>query len=53
MINLADLHLLYRFLDHVKDQGSHERFDIVEGCVLDFLEENEVDIKFTNNRIEI
>ena len=49
----SELQLLTEFLTYIKDQGSHTRFDIVEGCVLDFLEEEHgMDMRFVNGKIE-
>ena len=53
MLSLNELHLLTVFVRYVKDQGSYEKSDIVEGYVYDFIKERGVDIKFGDNKIDI
>lgn len=53
MLSLSQLHLLTVFVRYVKDQGSYEKSDIVEGYVDDFIKERGMDIKFGDDRIEI
>ena len=55
MRNLTELQLalLARFLKYVKAQGSYEKSDIVEGYVIDFLEEEyRMNMRFINNTLK-
>ena len=48
----SELQLFEKFLNHAKEQGSYEKFYLVEGFVLDFLEEKyRIDARFVNNSL--
>jgi len=49
----SELQLLEKFLTHAKEQGSYEKFYLVEGFVLDFLEEEyRMNMRFVNGTLK-